>query len=87
MLWNCLGGGSSEVWPEVYKATLHVGDMLLFCTDGLTKCVKGQTIGPSESMIKQQLRKMGINPIVVRKQLMMFGGQKKGVRPADLKMP
>jgi len=44
MLWNCLGGGSSGLWPEVYKATLHVGDTLLFCTDGLTKCVEDQAI-------------------------------------------
>lgn len=40
--------------------------------------VKGETVGPSESMIKQQLRKMGINPLVVRKKSVLFGGGKKG---------
>ena len=44
LLWNCLGGGTSGLWPEVYKATLSVGDTLLFCTDGLTKCVPDQAI-------------------------------------------
>jgi protein phosphatase len=39
MLWNCIGGGSRELSPEVYKTTLAVGDTLLLCTDGLTKCV------------------------------------------------
>jgi protein phosphatase len=39
MLWNCLGGGTSNLSPEVYKATLQMGDSLLFCTDGLTTCV------------------------------------------------
>lgn len=36
VLWNCVGGGSSELTTEVYKATLHLGDTLLLCTDGLT---------------------------------------------------
>jgi protein phosphatase len=44
MLWNCLGGGSHELAPEVYKATLEVGDTLLFCTDGLTTCVREESI-------------------------------------------
>jgi protein phosphatase len=39
MLWNCLGGGTSHLAPEVYKATLQIGDTLLFATDGLTGCV------------------------------------------------
>jgi protein phosphatase len=39
MLWNCIGGGSHELSPEVYKTTLAVGDTLLLCTDGLTKCL------------------------------------------------
>ncbi len=37
VLWNCLGGQQKDVRPEVYKATLQVGDTLLLCTDGLTR--------------------------------------------------
>jgi serine/threonine protein phosphatase PrpC len=36
VLWNCIGGGSHGLHPDVYKATLRVGDTLLLCTDGLT---------------------------------------------------
>jgi protein phosphatase len=36
MLWNCIGGGSHELNPAVYKATLEIGDTLLLCTDGLS---------------------------------------------------
>lgn len=39
VLWNCLGGGTHELRPEVRKATLQVGDTLLLCTDGLTNGV------------------------------------------------
>lgn len=37
MLWNTVGGPSSELNPEVYKAKLSIGDTLLFCTDGVTR--------------------------------------------------
>lgn len=37
-------------------------------TDKKGNRVKGQTIGPSESMVKTQLRKQGINPIRVNKR-------------------
>jgi protein phosphatase len=36
-LWNCIGGGTEGVQPDVYHATLHPGDELLLCTDGLTR--------------------------------------------------
>jgi protein phosphatase len=36
VLWNCIGGGSTDLQPDVYKAHLEVGDSLLLCTDGLT---------------------------------------------------
>src|SRR5262249_15542750 len=36
-LWNCIGGGSQEINPDVYKATLQPVDTLLLCTDGLSK--------------------------------------------------
>lgn len=40
--------------------------------------VKGQQVGPSENMIKQMLRRQGINPISVRKQSALFGSKNKG---------
>lgn len=43
-LWNCVGGGTSEVSPDVYHATLHPGDELLLCTDGLTRKLKDSAI-------------------------------------------
>jgi protein phosphatase len=39
VLWNCLGGGTHALSPEAYKAALQVGDAVLLCTDGLSKCV------------------------------------------------
>jgi protein phosphatase len=44
VLWNCVGGGSGELRPEVYKATLQLGDTLLLCTDGLTTCLADEAI-------------------------------------------
>lgn len=38
-LWNVIGGDEDAVTPQVQKLTLHVGDVLLLCTDGLTGCV------------------------------------------------
>ncbi len=35
VLWNVIGGETPEVWPDVYKATLEPGDLLLLATDGL----------------------------------------------------
>src|SRR3569623_1357224 len=39
--------------------------------------VKGQSVGPSESMIKTQLRKQGVNPLKVRRQSPLFSAAKK----------
>ena len=36
-LWNCIGGGTEGVTPDVYHATLQPGDELLLCTDGLNR--------------------------------------------------
>jgi serine/threonine protein phosphatase PrpC len=36
-LWNCIGGGTDGVRADVYHATLHPGDEVLLCTDGLTR--------------------------------------------------
>jgi PPM family protein phosphatase len=44
VLWNCIGGGTHDLNPDVYRATLQVGDTLLLCTDGLNKCVKDDEI-------------------------------------------
>ncbi len=44
MLWNCLGGGTHDLSPEVYKATLRLGDSLLLCSDGLSKVVEDDRI-------------------------------------------
>lgn len=58
-----------------------VGKEFTFVWEGTDKKgqrVKGQSVGPSESMIKTQLRKQGINPLKVRKQSTLFGGSKRG---------
>ena len=39
VIWNCVGGGKHELNPDVHKAALEPGDVLLLCTDGLTKAV------------------------------------------------
>lgn len=36
-LWNVIGGGVEGVSPDVYHATLQLGDELLLCSDGLTR--------------------------------------------------
>jgi protein phosphatase len=44
VLWNCIGGGSHELNPDVHRATLQIGDTLLLCTDGLSKTVPAERI-------------------------------------------
>ena len=44
VLWNCLGGNSHELQPEVHKAGLTLGDTLLLCTDGLTGPLRDQDL-------------------------------------------
>lgn len=39
VLWNAVGGDADEPAPEVYKAKLEPGDLLLLCSDGLTEHV------------------------------------------------
>lgn len=46
-------------------------------TDRKGQRVKGQSMGPSEAMIRNQLRKQGINPIAVRKQSGLLAATKK----------
>ena len=45
---------------------------------------KGQLVGPSESMIKQQLRKQGINPTRVSKQSTLFAKGKGSIESVDI---
>lgn len=44
VLWNVLGGSTSEVHPSVYKLTLEDGDVLLLTTDGLVRHVPDDRI-------------------------------------------
>jgi serine/threonine protein phosphatase PrpC len=44
-LWNCIGGATAGVTPDIYRATLERGDHLLLCTDGLTRGVSEEEIG------------------------------------------
>jgi serine/threonine protein phosphatase PrpC len=37
VLWNCLGGSDDQPRPEVARHELQLGDVLLLCSDGLTK--------------------------------------------------
>src|ERR1700757_3921362 len=46
--------------------------------------IKGITQGPSESFIKTQLRKQGINPLRVRRQSTLFGKRKKKITGQDI---
>ena len=45
ILWNALGGGEgAEIEPEVHSHVLQAGDMLLLCSDGLTKHASDEEI-------------------------------------------
>jgi protein phosphatase len=44
VLWNVLGGDLEEIHPSVYRAELRLGDILLLCTDGLTKHVSDEAV-------------------------------------------
>lgn len=54
-------------------------------TDKRGNRISGEMPGPSENVIKQLLRKQGINPISVRKKSNLFSSKKKGkVEPVDI---
>jgi len=53
-------------------------------TDRKGERVKGKTQAANENLVKLQLRKQGINPIRVRKQLALFGKRKKAITPQDI---
>jgi serine/threonine protein phosphatase PrpC len=44
-LWNSLGGSAELPKPEIAKLELELGDVLLLCSDGLTKHVTDEEIG------------------------------------------
>lgn len=44
VLYNCIGGGTDDVSPEVYHATLEPGDVLMLCSDGLTKVLSDEKL-------------------------------------------
>jgi len=61
VLWNAVGGDDDGPAPEVYKAKLEPGDLLLLCSDGLTEHVSNDELreqlrgasGNSESLAKE----------------------------------
>jgi type IV pilus assembly protein PilC len=55
-------------------------------TDRKGNRIKGESQGPSDNFIKQQLRKQGITPVVVRKQSALFGKRKKAITAGDIAM-
>jgi type IV pilus assembly protein PilC len=53
-------------------------------TDRKGNRIKGESQGPSDNFIKQQLRKQGITPVSVRKQSALLGKRKKSITPGDI---
>jgi type IV pilus assembly protein PilC len=53
-------------------------------TDRKGNRVKGESQGPSDNFVKQQLRRQGITPIVVRKQSALFGPRKRSITASDI---
>ena len=53
-------------------------------TDKKGARVKGQSTGPSESMIKSQLRRQGINPLKVKKKSELFASKGKPITSGDI---
>ncbi len=60
VIMNAVGGGTRGVEPEVHKHSVEAGDILLLCTDGLTKMLTDGEIaqvvgGPGSPAGKSQL--------------------------------
>ena len=45
VLWNVIGGTLDDLEPETHVCELKVGDVVLLCTDGLTRHVSDRRIG------------------------------------------
>ena len=61
VLWNTVGGGNEAVDPEIFEGRLEPGDVVMLCTDGLTKHVDDATLetilgGRSSSTSKDKTR-------------------------------
>ncbi len=44
VLWNTVGGNSTDLTTEIHKGRLELGDTMLLCTDGLTRHVTDKEI-------------------------------------------
>lgn len=54
-------------------------------TDRNGKRIKGESRGPSLSLVKADLRRQGVNPLKVKKKpKALFGGRKKKIKPKDI---
>ena len=61
ILWNVIGGDTTDLQPEVYKTELKVGDTLLLCTDGLTGHVNDKNI--TQCLQRQSLPEKPVRPL------------------------
>lgn len=43
-LWRCANGRTAELRPDGYKVDLLLGDTLLLCTDGISRCLPNAAI-------------------------------------------
>ncbi len=53
-------------------------------TDRKGQKLKGQTIGPNEAFVKQQLRKQGLTPVTVAKEFKLFSAGKPKITGQDI---
>ena len=53
-------------------------------TDRKGQKLKGQTVGPNEAFVKQQLRKQGLTPVTVSKEFTLFAAAKPAIKGQDI---
>jgi protein phosphatase len=56
ILWNAIGGGNSRLKPDLREEELKYGDILLLCTDGLTRHVSNERIEETLSNTKRSMK-------------------------------